>query len=49
LADRDERADLCEAGRGLGVRVSPHGCSGLSSFIPSRSGVQTAPACGMMV
>jgi hypothetical protein len=42
-ADRDERADFCEAGRELGVRVEPHVCSGVSIF--SRKGVQTTDMC----
>lgn len=32
-ADRDERADFCEAGRELGVRVEPHVASGVSMTV----------------
>jgi hypothetical protein len=49
-AERDERADLCETGRELGVRVSlalePHCCSALSSSIFRRRGVQATDMTG---
>jgi hypothetical protein len=52
-AERDERADLCEAGLELDVRVlalEPHCCSTFSSSIFRRRGVQaTDMTCGVLM